>query len=84
MERIYKMMPEAEMEEAYFLENLLKDKSDEQVKDFLMIYRTRRRDPQMTLITALIGFIGISGVHRFLLNQIGMGMLYQLTAGLNF
>jgi TM2 domain-containing membrane protein YozV len=84
MERIYKMMPEAEMEEAYFLENLLKDKSDEQVKDFLMIYRTRRRDPQMTLITALIGFIGISGVHRFLLNQIGMGILYLLTAGLCF
>ncbi|WP_462317225.1 TM2 domain-containing protein [Marinilabilia sp.] len=84
MERIYKMMPEADMEEAYFLDNLLKEKSDQQVRDFLTIYRTRRRDPQITLLTALIGFLGISGVHRFLLNQIGMGILYLLTAGLCF
>jgi TM2 domain-containing membrane protein YozV len=84
MERIYKMMPEVEMEEAYFLDNLLKEKSDQQLRDFLAIYRTRRRDPQMTLFTALIGFLGISGIHRFLLNQIGMGILYLLTAGLCF
>lgn len=84
MERIYKMMPEADMEEAYFLDNLLKEKSDQQVNDFLMVYRSRRRDPQMTLLTALIGFLGISGVHRFLLNQIGMGILYLFTAGLCF
>ncbi|PRY96963.1 TM2 domain-containing protein [Marinilabilia salmonicolor] len=84
MERIYKLMPEADMEEAYFLDNLLKEKSDQQVNDFLMVYRSRRRDPQMTLLTALIGFLGISGVHRFLLNQIGMGILYLFTAGLCF
>jgi TM2 domain-containing membrane protein YozV len=84
MERIYKMMPEAEMEEAYFLDNLLKEKSDQQVRDFLNIYRARRRDPQMTLLTALIGFFGVSGIHRFLLNQVGMGILYLLTAGLCF
>ncbi len=82
MERIYKMMPEAEMEEAYYLDNLLKEKSDQQVRDFLAVYRARRRDPQMILLTALIGFLGISGVHRFLLNQIGMGILYFFTAGL--
>lgn len=84
MERIYKLIPEADMEEAYFLNDLLKDKSEQQINDFLAIYRTRRRDPQITLITALIGFLGISGIHRFLLNQIGMGILYLLTAGLCF
>lgn len=84
MQRIFKMMPEAEMEEAYFLDNLLKEKNEQQVKDFLFIYRARRRDPQMTLLTALIGFLGVSGVHRFLLNQVGMGILYLLTAGLCF
>ncbi|MFW5890032.1 MAG: TM2 domain-containing protein [Marinilabiliaceae bacterium] len=82
MERIYRLMPEVDMEEAYFLSDLLKEKTEQQVKDFLAIYRTRRRDPQITLITALIGFLGVSGIHRFLLNQIGMGILYLLTAGL--
>ncbi|MGM0375235.1 MAG: TM2 domain-containing protein [Bacteroidota bacterium] len=82
MERIYRLMPEVDMEEAYFLNDLLKEKSEQQVKDFLAIYRTRRRDPQITLITALIGFLGVSGIHRFLLNQIGMGILYLLTGGL--
>ncbi len=70
------------MEEAYFLNDLLKEKNAQQLKDFLAIYRTRRRDPQITLITALIGFLGVSGIHRFLLNQIGMGILYLLTGGL--
>lgn len=77
-------MPEVDMEEAYFLSDLLKEKTEQQVKDFLAIYRTRRRDPQITLVTALIGFLGVSGIHRFLLNQIGMGILYLLTAGLCF
>ncbi len=54
------------------------------MRDFLAVYRVRRRDPQVTLLTALIGFIGISEVHRFLLNQIGMGILYLFTAGLCF
>ena len=84
MERILNMAPEIEMEEAYYLDNLLKEKSDQQARDFLMVYRSRRRDPQITLLTALIGFIGVSGIHRFLLNQIGMGILYLLTAGLCF
>ena len=70
------------MEEAYFLNDLLKEKNDQQIKDFIAVYRTRRRDPQITLVTALIGFLGVSGIHRFLLNQIGMGILYLLTGGL--
>ena len=82
MERIYRLMPEVDMEEAYFLNDLLKEKNDQQIKDFIAVYRTRRRDPQITLVTALIGFLGVSGIHRFLLNQIGMGILYLLTGGL--
>ncbi|MBZ0243813.1 MAG: NINE protein, partial [Bacteroidales bacterium] len=30
----------------------------------------------------LLGFVGFAGVHRFILNQIGMGILYFFTAGL--
>ena len=38
----------------------------------------------MILLTALLGFVGLAGVHRFIVGQIGMGILYLLTAGLCF
>ena len=82
MNRIYSLLPEIETEEAVFIDSLLKDKSEEQLKNFAMLYRNRRREPQLILFTALLGFLGISGVHRFMINQIGMGILYLLTAGL--
>lgn len=82
MNRILPLLPEIESEEAVFIESLLKDKSDEQVKNFVMLYRSRRREPQLILFTALLGFLGFAGIHRFLINQIGMGILYLLTAGL--
>jgi TM2 domain-containing membrane protein YozV len=82
MNRILPLLPEIETEEAVFIDSLLKDKSDNQLNNFAMLYRNRRRDPQLILFTALLGFLGISGVHRFMINQIGMGILYFLTAGL--
>jgi TM2 domain-containing membrane protein YozV len=82
MNRILPLLPEIETEEAVFIDSLLKDKSDNQLNNFAMLYRNRRRDPQLILLTALLGFLGISGVHRFMINQIGMGILYFLTAGL--
>ncbi len=82
MNRIIPLLPEIETEEAIFIESLLKDKSEEQLKNFAMLYRNRRREPQLILFTALLGFLGISGIHRFIINQIGMGILYFLTAGL--
>ncbi len=82
MNRIMPLLPEIETEEAIFIESLLKDKSEEQLKNFAMLYRNRRREPQLILFTALLGFLGISGIHRFMINQIGMGILYFLTAGL--
>lgn len=36
----------------------------------------------MILITALLGLIGFAGIHRFIMGQIGMGILYFFTAGL--
>ncbi len=82
MNRIFPLLPEIESEEAIFIESLLKDKSEEQLRNFAMLYRNRRREPQLILFTALLGFVGISGVHRFMINQIGMGILYLFTAGL--
>ena len=49
---------------------------------FANIYRTRRKDPQTILLVTLVGFLGISGIQRFLTDQIGLGILYLLTGGI--
>lgn len=84
MNRIFNYLPEIDMEESISLEALLKDKSEEQLRNFALMYRTRRRDPQLILLTSLLGLLGFAGVHRFLINHIGMGLLYFFTAGLCF
>ena len=82
MAKIIDHVPAAEGDEALYLDKLISGMSDEQAVKFANVYNARRKDPQMILITCLLGFLGIAGVHRFLLNQIGMGILYFFTAGL--
>lgn len=82
MHNILKLMPEAELQEIQFLDSLLKGQSDENIHSFINFYRARRMSSQTVLLTALLGFVWISGVHRFLIGQIGMGLLYFFTGGL--
>ena len=82
MEKIYQLIPDADIMELQYLDSILSGKSEEQIKQFALVYRSRRRDPIIILITALIGLVFVAGIHRFLLNQIGMGILYLLTGGL--
>jgi TM2 domain-containing membrane protein YozV len=84
MAKIIDVLPEVSGEELVYIQNLIKDLSDEQARSFATVYRARRKDPQMILILALIGFAGFAGIHRMVINQIGMGILYFLTAGLCF
>jgi TM2 domain-containing membrane protein YozV len=82
MNSLYQYFPTLDMEEYNFLQSLTKDFSETQMQQFCTIYSARRKDPQLILILALVGFLGISGIHRFLLGQIGMGILYLFTGGL--
>ena len=82
MNRILQFFPNAEINEAAFLDSLLKDKNDDELRNFIAVYSSRRKDPQLILITTLLGFLGFAGIHRFILNQIGMGLLYFFTGGL--
>ncbi|WP_185969079.1 TM2 domain-containing protein [Carboxylicivirga sp. M1479] len=84
MNKIYTLLPEVEGEEAIFLDSLMKDMNEEQAQNFILIYRGRRKDSQTILLTALLGFFGFAGIHRFFINHIGMGILYFFTAGLCF
>ena len=65
-----------------YVQSVINDMSDTQAQQFAMAYSARRKDPTTILILALVGFVGFAGLHRFMLNQIGMGILYFLTAGL--
>ncbi|MEO8150942.1 MAG: TM2 domain-containing protein [Bacteroidia bacterium] len=76
------MLPNIEAEEIMFLESVAKDLNQEQEKNFVMLYQTKRKDPKTIMIVTLIGFVFIAGIQRFMLNQIGMGILYVLTGGL--
>lgn len=84
MANVLQLMPRLEGEELIFVQTLVKDMDDSQVQLFASVYNTRRRDPMLILLTALLGFIAVAGVHRFILGHIGMGILYILTAGLCF
>jgi len=75
-------LPGIEQEELLWLQELTRDYSIETRQRFLAVYEGRRKDPQLILILCLVGLIGPAGIHRFLTNQIGMGILYILTVGL--
>ncbi|HEY3403076.1 MAG TPA: TM2 domain-containing protein [Ohtaekwangia sp.] len=82
MAKVIDFLPEVTGEEAVYLQNLIKDFDDEKARSFASVYRTRRKDPQTILILAILGFVGFAGIHRMIINQIGMGILYFLTGGL--
>lgn len=82
MSRVINLLPELQGEEMIYIDNILQDLDDEQAIQFANVYRSRRRDPQMIMLTTLLGFVVIAGVQRFLLNQIGMGLIYLFTGGL--
>lgn len=80
--QILEMLPELEGDEMLYVQGLVKDLSPGQAQQFAAAYRARRRDPTTVLILTLIGFVGFAGIQRFYLNQVGMGLLYFLTAGI--
>ena len=82
MARVIDVLPEISGEEMLYVQALIKDVDDDKARSFASVYRSRRKDPQMILITTLLGFVGFAGVHRFIIGQIGMDILYFFTAGL--
>lgn len=84
MNRILQHIPEAQGEELYFLEKLLETCDESQLNQFAILYRSRRKDPQLVLILAVIGLVAVPGIQRFVLNNILLGIVYLFTAGLCF
>lgn len=78
------LIPGIDMDELAYLKSLTKDLTEDQIKTFAMLYNAERRKPDHILIGGLLGLVVVAGVQRFMVNQIGMGILYFFTAGLCF
>lgn len=79
---LLKLMYDTTPEELIAINGIVKNLGDDQIQQFAMIYRSKRKDPQTILLTCLLGFVGFAGIHRFIVGEIGMGILYFLTGGL--
>lgn len=84
MANVLQLMPNLEGDEMTYIQGLIKDMSDNHAQQFANVYNSRRKDPMLVLLTTILGFMVIAGVQRFILGQIGMGLLYLFTAGLCF
>lgn len=78
MKYFYDVMPK----ELMSINAQLRTSSEEEITQFCMIYRSKRKDPQLILLLTLIGFFGVAGIQRIVLDQVGMGILYFFTGGL--
>ena len=78
---IIQFLYNATPEELITINSRTKGFSNAELEQFCVIYRAKRKDPQLILILALIGLFGIAGIQRFFIGHIGMGILYFFTAG---
>ena len=84
MANILELLPELMGEEQAYISGIIRDMDDDKARQFSNAYRARRREPQTILLLAIVGFLGLAGIQRFVVDQIGMGILYLLTGGLCF
>ena len=76
------MIPAVEPDELAYLQQLTKDLSDDKLNLFISIYNGKRKKAETILLCCLLGFVCAAGIQRFVIGQIGMGILYLFTGGL--
>ncbi len=76
-------LPGITPQEFSYLQSATTGFNEQQLRGFLMIYGSKRRNPDDMILYCLLGFF-VPGLPRFLVNQIGMGILYFFTIGLCF
>ncbi len=80
--KLFDLIPGMEDEEFIYLSKLTEELDEDELELFASIYNGKRQKADTVLIGAVIGLLGIAGIHRFMLDQIGLGILYLLTGGL--
>lgn len=82
MANVLTYLPELESDEMAFIQGFFQHLNEPQAQQFAGIYRTRRKKPELILFASLLGFVGLAGIHRFIIGSIGLGILYFFTGGL--
>lgn len=75
-------LPGITPQEYSYLQTATNGLDEQQVRTFLMIYSGKRKNPSDMLLFCVIGLFLVPGLQRFIINQIGMGILYLFTGGL--
>jgi len=76
------LIPAVEPDELAYLQQITSTLSDDKMKLFISVYNGKRKKADIILLCTLLGFVCCAGIQRFLLGQIGMGILYLFTGGL--
>ena len=71
-------------EEFHYVQQVMEGMNEQQAQQFVMFYSGKRQSPNDLLLFTLLGLIIVAGVQRFIIGQIGMGILYFFTFGLCF
>jgi len=82
MNQRFMMLSGIQPDELSYIENLTAQLTEEQQNMFITQYASRRKSADTILICTLLAFAGIAGIQRFVVGQVGMGLLYLFTAGL--
>ncbi len=77
----YYAYPGVTVEEMFLLQQATSDLTEEQARHFHNIYATKRKNPQDILLLTLLALLGVAGIHRMVLGQVVMGILYFFTWG---
>ena len=75
-------IPAVEADELAYLQSITSNLPEDKLQLFISIYNGRRKRADTILICCLLGFVLAGGIQRFLIGQIGMGILYFFTGGL--
>lgn len=76
------MIPSVEPDELVYLQQITNGLPEDKLRLFVSIYNGKRKNADVILLCCLLGFVCCAGVQRFLVGQVGMGILYLFTGGL--
>lgn len=80
-QQMFMMLPGLQPDELYVIQSITQEMTDTQKQQFISFYQGKRKDQQNLMIMTIIGFFGVAGIQRFMINEVGMGILYLFTLG---